>query len=144
MLYIIKENEMLIARTCPVMPMLEGKGIEIKNENAFRTKTNKETKAKFDKLVSDGLAVKVSKLPKHPLNTYTIVNGKLKLDNAKRKKANNQKQRDKRVLSYPEASDQLDAIIKWLATDTSLNLPQELQDIIDQCMKVKEDNPLES
>lgn len=47
----------------------------------------------------------------------------------------------KRRQEYPEIGDQLDAIMKWLATETEITVPAELKSIAMKCMSVKAQYP---
>lgn len=49
----------------------------------------------------------------------------------------------KRQDAYPPIGDQLDAIMKWLATETEFQVPAELKSIAMQCMSVKAHIPKE-
>lgn len=42
---------------------------------------------------------------------------------------------------YPPIGDQLDAIMKWLATENEFNIPDELKSIAMKCMSVKAKYP---
>lgn len=46
-----------------------------------------------------------------------------------------------RRAEYPSYGDQLDAIMKWLNDQTDLALPDELKNIVDECMSVKKRHP---
>lgn len=46
-----------------------------------------------------------------------------------------------RLAQYPPVGNQLDAIMKWLATQSDFNIPQELRAIALKCMSVKTANP---
>jgi len=48
----------------------------------------------------------------------------------------------KRRSQYPPVGDQLDAIMKWLATETEFTVPKELKSIAMKCMSVKAQNPI--
>jgi hypothetical protein len=48
----------------------------------------------------------------------------------------------KRAKEYPPIGDQLDAIMKWLATENEFSIPEELKSIAMKCMSVKAQNPL--
>lgn len=43
--------------------------------------------------------------------------------------------------AYPFIGDQLDAIMKWLATETEISIPAELKSIAMSCMSVKAKYP---
>lgn len=45
--------------------------------------------------------------------------------------------RELRRLEYPPIGDQLDAIMKWVATENELTVPPELKSIAMKCMSVK-------
>lgn len=45
--------------------------------------------------------------------------------------------REKRIAAYPPISDQLDALMKWIARGDET----ELQALAQMCMRVKENNP---
>lgn len=47
----------------------------------------------------------------------------------------------KRQEAYPPIGDQLDVIMKWLATETEFNTPTELKSIAMKCMAVKSKYP---
>jgi hypothetical protein len=47
----------------------------------------------------------------------------------------------KRALAYPSIGDQLDAIMKWLATESEFGIPAELKSIAMTCMSVKAQFP---
>lgn len=51
--------------------------------------------------------------------------------------------REKRVAEYPHVGDQLDAIMKWLATETEISVPPELKSLAMKCMSVKAKYPKE-
>lgn len=44
---------------------------------------------------------------------------------------------EKRRAEYPPIGDQLDALMKWLATETEFTVPAELKSIAMKCMSVK-------
>lgn len=44
---------------------------------------------------------------------------------------------ENRVNEYPTIGDQMDAIMKWLASSGDTNIPQNLKDIANNCMAVK-------
>lgn len=46
-----------------------------------------------------------------------------------------------RKAEYPDIGDQLDAIMKWLATETEMTVPAELKSIAMKCMSVKAKYP---
>lgn len=46
-----------------------------------------------------------------------------------------------RAAEYPPIGDQLDAIMKWLATETEFNVPTELKSLAMKCMSVKAKHP---
>lgn len=46
-----------------------------------------------------------------------------------------------RQQEYPPIGDQLDAIMKWLATETELTVPAELKSVAMKCMSVKAKYP---
>jgi len=46
-----------------------------------------------------------------------------------------------RRAEYPAIGDQLDAIVKWLNAQTDIVLPDELKNIVDECMAVKQRHP---
>jgi hypothetical protein len=46
-----------------------------------------------------------------------------------------------RAAEYPPIGDQLDAIMKWLATETEFNIPAELKSVAMKCMSVKSKYP---
>ena len=46
-----------------------------------------------------------------------------------------------RQKDYPEIGDQLDAIMKWLATEDEFNIPSELKGMAMRCMAVKSKHP---
>lgn len=48
---------------------------------------------------------------------------------------------EKRLKDYPPVGDQLDAIMKWLATETEFTVPDELKSIAMKCMSVKAKHP---
>jgi hypothetical protein len=48
---------------------------------------------------------------------------------------------NKRALEYPPIGDQLDAIMKWLATENEFNIPKELKSLAMACMSVKAKYP---
>lgn len=60
--------------------------------------------------------------------------------------AREEKERDEvrvaRAREYPPIGDQLDAIMKWLATETEFTVPAELKSIAMSCMSVKSRHPL--
>ena len=47
----------------------------------------------------------------------------------------------KRAVEYPSITDQLDAIMKWIATEKEFTAPQELKSIAMQAMAVKSRYP---
>lgn len=51
--------------------------------------------------------------------------------------------KDVRAAMYPDIGDQLDAIMKWAATETEIGIPTELKSIAMQCMNVKSQVPKE-
>lgn len=50
---------------------------------------------------------------------------------------------EKRLEKYPPIGDQLDAIMKWLATETEFQVPHELKSLAMKCMSVKAQVPKE-
>jgi len=46
-----------------------------------------------------------------------------------------------RQAEYPPIGDQLDAVMKWMATETELSVPAELKSIAMACMGVKTKYP---
>lgn len=46
-----------------------------------------------------------------------------------------------RAAEYPALGDQLDAIMKWLSTETEFTIPSELKSIAMTCMSVKARHP---
>lgn len=46
-----------------------------------------------------------------------------------------------RLREYPPMGDQLDALMKWLATETEFGIPAELKSIAMTCMSVKAKHP---
>lgn len=46
-----------------------------------------------------------------------------------------------RASEYPAIGDQLDAIMKWLATETEFTVPKELKGLAMKCMSVKAKYP---
>lgn len=48
---------------------------------------------------------------------------------------------DKRAKEYPPIGDQLDAIMKWIATENEITVPAELKSIAMKCMSVKAKYP---
>lgn len=46
-----------------------------------------------------------------------------------------------RAAEYPPIGDQLDALMKWLATETEFNVPTELKSLAMKCMSVKAKHP---
>lgn len=46
-----------------------------------------------------------------------------------------------RAAEYPPIGDQLDAIMKWLATETEFGIPAELKSLAMTCMSVKSKYP---
>lgn len=46
-----------------------------------------------------------------------------------------------RAAEYPPVGDQLDAIMKWLATETEFGIPAELKSLAMTCMSVKSKYP---
>lgn len=51
------------------------------------------------------------------------------------------KYKELRRKEYPEISDQLDAIMKWIATENVASVPAELKSIATTCMSVKAKYP---
>jgi len=49
--------------------------------------------------------------------------------------------KEKRALEYPNLGDQLDAIMKWVFTETEFEVPEELKSIAAKCMSVKSKYP---
>ena len=47
----------------------------------------------------------------------------------------------KRQVEYPEIGEQLDAIMKWLATETEFTVPSELKGMAMRCMAEKSKHP---
>lgn len=47
----------------------------------------------------------------------------------------------KRAAEYPPMGDQLDAVMKWLATENEISIPEELKSIAMKCMSVKAKYP---
>lgn len=50
---------------------------------------------------------------------------------------------EKRRREYPAIGDQLDLIMKWLATETEVTVPDELKSMAMKCMSVKAKHPKE-
>lgn len=50
---------------------------------------------------------------------------------------------DKRQREYPSIGDQLDAIMKWIATEKDLTVTKELKAISKKCMDIKTKYPKE-
>lgn len=48
---------------------------------------------------------------------------------------------EKRQREYPPIGDQLDAIMKWLATEKEVSIPAELKSLAAKCMSVKSKYP---
>lgn len=48
---------------------------------------------------------------------------------------------EKRRAVYPEIGEQLDAIMKWVATENEITVPSELKSIAMKCMSVKAQFP---
>ena len=72
------------------------------------------------------------------------IDGEYRRDYSRREKSHDEKLSDvlaQRAAAYPPIGDQLDAIIKWLATETGFTVPQELKSIVDECMAVKSRHP---
>lgn len=55
-------------------------------------------------------------------------------------RAANQYREDRRA-EYPPIGDQLDAIMKWAATESEISVPAELKSIAMKCMSVKAQFP---
>jgi hypothetical protein len=51
------------------------------------------------------------------------------------------KYREDRAREYPPIGDQLDAVMKWLATESEFTVPAELKSLAMQCMSVKAKHP---
>lgn len=49
--------------------------------------------------------------------------------------------REMREREYPKIGDQLDAIMKWLATESEFAIPAELKSVAMKCMSVKAKYP---
>lgn len=49
--------------------------------------------------------------------------------------------KDRRAAEYPAIGDQLDALMKWAATQTDIELTAELKSIAEACMGVKAKYP---
>lgn len=47
----------------------------------------------------------------------------------------------KRAAEYPPIGDQLDALMKWLSTESEFSIPAELKSIAMSCMSVKAKYP---
>jgi hypothetical protein len=65
------------------------------------------------------------------------------VDEATKKAARNGAARRARAAEYPPIADQLDAIMKWLATESEFGVPQELKSLAMACMSVKSRHPIE-
>jgi len=50
--------------------------------------------------------------------------------------------RHKRRKEYPQISDQLDEIMKWLATETEFSVPAKLKSMACKCMSIKSKYPI--
>lgn len=48
---------------------------------------------------------------------------------------------ENRTLQYPKIGDQLDAIMKWIASDNAVAVTPELKAIANLCMEVKTKHP---
>lgn len=61
---------------------------------------------------------------------------KEKKANAEQKKALNECH-IKRLAEYPNIGDEIDAIMKWVASEKEISFPDELKKIASKCMEVK-------
>jgi len=78
--------------------------------------------------------------PKSERHLWAISGGKIVINPDK--KVPTEKTHELRRLGYPPIGDQLDAIMKWLATETEFTVPKELKSIAMKCMSVKAQNPI--
>lgn len=62
-------------------------------------------------------------------------------DFARMKKEHTPTVQQERQVEYPDIGDQLDAIMKWLATENEFSVPAELKSIAMKCMSVKAKYP---
>lgn len=63
------------------------------------------------------------------------------LDEVKYKESLLKEVQELRADEYPPVTDQLDEIMKWLATETEFGIPEKLKSIAMQCMAVKSKYP---
>lgn len=82
-------------------------------------------------------------LPSKELRSaWAIVDGEVIVDPAKEQAAQFEANRRKRAAEYPPIGDQLDALMKWLATEGEFTVPPELKSIAMTCMSVKAKYPV--
>lgn len=77
----------------------------------------------------------------NPHATITKEIDKDALDSLEEEK-NNDASRASRLAEYPPIGDQLDAIMKWLSTETEFGIPAELKSLAGKCMSVKAKYPI--
>ena len=63
------------------------------------------------------------------------------LSRPRKRRRKKQNYRALRRAEYPPVGDQLDAIMKWAATEREIGLPAKLRSIACQCMAVKSKYP---
>lgn len=89
------------------------------------------------------LEIDPASLPSKELRSaWAIVDGAVVVDADKQDAAQFELNRRKRAAEYPPIGDQLDALMKWLATETEFGVPPELKSIAMTCMSVKAKYPV--
>ena len=76
-------------------------------------------------------------------NAWCIVDGVLGVDAEKAEACRKEAVRGSRRREYPPIADQLDEIMKWLATESEFGIPAKLKSIAAKCMSVKAQYPLD-
>ena len=70
-------------------------------------------------------------------DTLILEDGKVIVSEYAAKEKRNNRAIESRRAEYPAVTDQLDAIMKWLATETEFGIPAELKSLACKCMSVK-------
>lgn len=144
---VLQEGGCLAIRTCPEMPMV-GKSFGSKEayekENEYRKGANAKAAKAFKDLVKAGQAVPLKGDPRElqdKLDSLTLKDGEL-VERPKSQEQVVQELRAQRREEYPPIGDQLDAIMKWLVTETEFKVPAELKSLAGKCMSVKSKYPM--
>lgn len=92
----------------------------------------------------NGVEIDPSELPPRDVRAaWAIVDGKVVVAEDKAVECRREATRRKRAAEYPSIGDQLDALMKWLSTETEFGIPAELKSLACKCMAVKSKYPLD-